>query len=349
MRAEELLERNSLFSLSEKEKKAFFDKELSLLTDFHRTHCPEYANILDALGYEGDNDNVPYLPVSLFRKIRLESAPGGMTLTSSGTTGSEKTRVSIDAETSMLQQQVLARSGMDFLGRERRNMLILDSSEVFYKRGEMSARTAAIRGFSLFSRKRTFALNEDMSPDIEKINDFFRENEGRDIFLFGLTYLVWDSFYMALKKAGIRPDLSKATIIHGGGWKKLSGLNIRTDRFERELKEYFKSPEIVEYYGMAEQTGSIFFRCSEGYFHASDFSDITARDEKTLEKLEPGKEGLLHVSSLVPRSYPGHVILTEDRGRIIGRDGCRCGRCGAYFTVTGRVENSELRGCSNVL
>ena len=51
--------------------------------------------------------------------------------------------------------------------------------------------------------------------------------------------------------------------------------------------------------------------------------------------------------SVLPTSYPGHNLLTEDLGRMIGLDKCKCGRKGKYFEVMGRVKNTELRGCSD--
>ena len=47
-------------------------------------------------------------------------------------------------------------------------------------------------------------------------------------------------------------------------------------------------------------------------------------------------------------SYPGHSILTEDLGKILGVDNCPCGRLGKYFSISGRIKHSELRGCSDV-
>ena len=47
------------------------------------------------------------------------------------------------------------------------------------------------------------------------------------------------------------------------------------------------------------------------------------------------------------RSYPGNSILTEDLGTIHGIDDCECGRKGKYFTISGRIPKTELRGCSD--
>ena len=98
---------------------------------------------------------------------------------------------------------------------------------------------------------------------------------------------------------------------------------------------------------MIEQTGSVFLECSEGYFHSSIYSDIFIRDQN-LEVLPNYKTGLIQTMSLIPLSYPGHNILTEDQGYIVGNDDCKCGKLGKYFVLTNRVKNTEMRGCSDV-
>ena len=77
-----------------------------------------------------------------------------------------------------------------------------------------------------------------------------------------------------------------------------------------------------------------------------NLSDIIIRDEK-LEVLPYGKTGIIQMMSILPWSYPGHNILTEDLGIIHGEDDCNCGRYGKYFSIVGRMPNSEIRGCSD--
>jgi hypothetical protein len=98
---------------------------------------------------------------------------------------------------------------------------------------------------------------------------------------------------------------------------------------------------------MVEQTGSIFVECSEHYLHASNFSNIIIRDAFDFSALPFKQIGLVEVISIVTLSYPGQVILTEDLGRILGEDDCRCGMHGRYFEILGRIENAEIRGCSD--
>ena len=67
-----------------------------------------------------------------------------------------------------------------------------------------------------------------------------------------------------------------------------------------------------------------------------------------LEKQELAKPGFIQSFSVLPSSYPGHSLLTEDIGISYGIDDCSCGKKGRYFKVLGRLKKSELRGCSDV-
>ena len=118
------------------------------------------------------------------------------------------------------------------------------------------------------------------------------------------------------------------------------------EEFKARLKNACSLERVYDYYGMAEQTGSIFMECEHGHLHASDYSGIIIR-RSDFSVCDIGEKGLIQVLSVLPRSYPGHSLLTEDEGGVLGVDDCPCGRKGAYFSVIGRIKNAELRGCSD--
>ena len=98
---------------------------------------------------------------------------------------------------------------------------------------------------------------------------------------------------------------------------------------------------------MVEQTGCIYLECAEGHLHASTYSDIIVRRPLDFSPAGFGERGIIEVVSLLPESYPGHALLTEDEGVLIGEDDCPCGCKGKYFKVLGRLKEAELRGCSD--
>ena len=78
----------------------------------------------------------------------------------------------------------------------------------------------------------------------------------------------------------------------------------------------------------------------------SIYSEILIRD-KHFNIARNNNTGLIQLFSLLPISYPGHSILTEDIGEIVDDDNCECSSQGTRFLVHGRAKQSEIRGCSD--
>ncbi|MEI7664280.1 MAG: acyl-protein synthetase, partial [Bacteroidota bacterium] len=225
--------------------------------------------------------------------------------------------------------------------------IIIDSESAVGNRTLLSASAAAVSGFSVFGSKRIFALNEQMELNTELLESFIGQHENERILMFGFTFNVYRHFYKELVRAGFKPDLSNAVLVHGGGWKKMENESVSSREFNKMLNEACGIRRVYNYYGMAEQTGSVFMECEYGHFHASVYSDIIIRRPLDFSPADVGEEGIIQVLSILPKSYPGHSLLTEDKGILLGEDDCDCGRLGKHFTVTGRLEHAEIRGCSD--
>ena len=344
------------YSLSKEEKHKLLNERLQELTRKHYAQCEEYHRMMAATGLDVNNlpdyEKIPFLPVRLFKEFELRSCRKEdvvKTMTSSGTTGQQVSRIYLDRETSSAQQKCLAKIVTHFLGSQRVPMLILDSSAILKDRNMFSARGAGILGFSIFGSKRQYALDENMELDVEGMKTFLEAHKGETIFLFGFTFMVWQHFYKKLLETGYRPDLSKGVLIHGGGWKKLVNEKVSPEEYKRCLNDVCGIlPENVhDYYGMVEQTGCIYMECKCGHLHASAFSDVLIRRPFDFSLADKGEKGLIEVVSVLPGSYPGHILMTEDEGVILGEDDCPCGLKGKYFKIEGRIKNAEIRGCSD--
>ena len=271
-------------------------------------------------------------------------------MTSSGTSGQKVSQIFVDRKTAGNQQKTLVKLVSSFTGSSRMPMLILDSPSVIKDRTLFSARGAGILGFSIFGKDRLYGLDENMHLDIQAVENFLKKYQGKRIFLFGFTFMIWQHFYkelLALERQGIHLELSNGVLIHGGGWKRLEKEAVAQEEFRDALKQVCGLREIYDYYGMVEQTGCIYMQCEYGHYHASIFSDVIVRNPMDFTVCKTGEKGIIQVVSAIPESYPGHSLLTEDEGMILGEDNCPCGRKGKYFSVTGRIKNAEIRGCSD--
>lgn len=342
------------FGLNHRQKEEIFTQRLGDLTRRHYDHCPVYRRILDGLGFNPTKAHspadLPFLPVSLFKDIDLISVKPEeivTTITSSGTSGQTVSKIYLDKNTAANQQKTLVKIFSAFTGKSRWPMLIIDCPSVLKDRNTFSARGAGLRGFSIFGTDRTYALDDQMNLNLKNIDTFLQKHQGHDILMFGFTFMVWRYFYQELLRNERRIDLSNGLLIHGGGWKTLVEGAVSPKQFKKALKDLTGLEHVYDYYGMAEQTGSLYFECEHGYLHASTFSDVIVRNYQNFDPCDFGRPGVIQVLSLLPESYPGHSLLTEDEGVIWGEDDCACGRMGKYFQIKGRIKSAELRGCSD--
>ena len=342
------------YSLLKKDKEQLLTKRLRELTIIHYQKSKEYRGMLDAIGMNINKIQsyyeIPFLPVSLFKELHLLSIDKSeifKVMTSSGTTGQAVSKIYLDRTTASNQQKTLTKIVSSFTGSARMPMLIIDSPSVVKNRDMFSARGAGILGFSIFGTDKTYALDDEMNIDFDSLESFLERHNGQKILIFGFTFMIWQYFYKELLKTNRKIDLSKSILIHGGGWKKLIAEAVSQNHFKQCLQDICGLSDIHDYYGLVEQTGSIYMECECGHLHASIFSDIITRRHLDLSPCNIGETGIIQVVSMLPESYPGHSLLTEDEGVILGEDDCPCGRKGKYFRVNGRLKNAELRGCSD--
>lgn len=338
------------YSLDAGRKTPLFERAIGDLTRHHAAQCPEYARMLAALGFDPEHDHaledVPFLPARLFKQLDLRSVPEAevhRVMTSSGT-GGQPSRIVLDAPTARLQTQVLTRIVSEFLGTARLPMLVIDAPSTIRDRTRFNARAAGVMGFSQFGRKLSYALTDELKLDRAGVEAFLEQYGDQPFFLFGFTFLVFQHLLEA--QGGPVRGLDNGVLIHGGGWKKLAERAVTNAAFKARLRAETGLARVHNYYGLVEQTGSIFMECEAGRLHASVFSDVRVRDT-AFAPLGAGERGLIELFSLLPGSYPGHVLLTEDEGEILGEDDCPCGRLGRTFAVHGRVAHAETRGCSD--
>lgn len=347
----------SPYSMDKMEKEGLLTERLVGLTKYHQENCPEYCRMLDAIGFDparvSSYKDLPFLPVRLFKELELKSISSDAVvkvMTSSGTTGQAVSKIFLDKITSSNQQKTMVKIVSEFTGSGRMPMIIIDCPSVVKNRAMFSARGAGILGFSIFGSKKIYALDDDMKLDISGVQEFLEKFKGQRILMFGFTFMIWQHFYkelLRLKAEGINFDLSNAVLIHGGGWKKLLSEAVSHDEFHSRFKDVCGLKHIYDYYGMIEQTGCIYMECEYGHLHASIFSDVITRRALDFSECKIGEPGIIQVVSTIPESYPGHSLLTEDEGVILGEDDCPCGRKGKYFKINGRLKNAEIRGCSD--
>lgn len=342
------------------------EKEAILLPVFQdvctemKEKCPEYKRFLERLGKPVDSwlalHEIPPVPVTMFKTFELsaiEESEVVRVLLSSATTGASPSRIFLDKTTAFRQAKALVYILKEHIGGERRPYLVLDALEEAGSGESIKARGAAIRGISSFASSTTYAMklqsSGELKPDFNVINAFFEKHGEGPVVIFGFTFIVWTRFLQPAKEKGLEFSAPKAFLLHSGGWKKLASQAVSKEIFNQAATDVIGCPResVLDFYGMVEQVGTAFVDCSAGNKHAPDFSEVIIRAPYTMNPVTINEEGIIEVMSILPTSYPGQALITEDQGIVVGVDDCPCGRKGRYFRFTKRVERTETRGCGD--
>jgi len=302
--------------------------------------------------------DLPFLPVGILKANPplsfVDRDEIKRVLTSSATTSQVPSRVVLDSSTARRMTKGIVSIVRDFIGPARRPYLVVDTPGFLGGGGELGARGAAIQGLQPFANGTAHCLlaNEqgELRLDLDRLKDFAQKHQDTELLVYGFTYVLWNHLVKPLTEHGMCLNLPKAQILHSGGWKRLQEQAVEKSVFNEQLARIFgcSADRIIDFYGMVESVGVIYPDCSAGNKHGPVFGDVIVRNPLTLEPVAAGEHGIVQVCSVLPTSFPGHLLLTEDMAHVLSYDGCSCGRRGISFRFAGRVPKAELRGCGNL-
>jgi len=345
------------FSLGKEEKDRLFLSAMKESLIFHYENCEPYREFCSKRGFNPHNDfslpDVPFLPVQLFKDMKLISVPEGDILRnvhSSSTASGRPSSVYLDKLSMKRQTRALTSIMESFLGKERRDFIFLDSPETIKSgAGELSSRATVMRSLLPFSKHAFYILDNNLELDKESLTNALK-TVSKSACFFGFTFIL----YQFIKNthtivSNLFTSLGDSIILHSGGWKKLENMKIEKPEFNKAVAQFFKTTptNVIDLYGMVEHLGILYPDCEYGYKHVPAFSDIIIRSVTDLKPVESGTSGFIQLLSPIPHSYPGVSIISDDIGRIIMDDGCRCGRRGKAFLFESRAEKAEPRGCGD--
>jgi phenylacetate-coenzyme A ligase PaaK-like adenylate-forming protein len=316
---------------------------LKELLELQRENCQEYRLFLQGISFNREVESIydlPFLPARIFKNRRLSSINEEdifRVLHSSGTTGSQS-QIVLDAQSAEMQSRILSKTIQTGVGLGRSPMLIADFKEITR---QSSARSAGVLGMMNLGRKHLFSIDQDFNFQLDAMREWLEEFGDSPFLIFGFTFMVWEYLYKHCLENDL--NLENGVLIHSGGWKQMIENSVDNRTFKLRLSEDLGLTRVYNFYGMVEQIGSIYLE-DEGLdpgLRIPSFCEVIIRDPKTFDPLPDGEVGLIQVISLLPISYPGFSVLTEDLGfRIAGVDDRK-------MQIIGRIPRSEVRGCSD--
>lgn len=270
---------------------------------------------------------IPFLPISLFKTHEVltgaRAADVPLVFESSGTTGMQNSRHFVkDPE---LYKASFLQTFRQFYG-EPGDYVFLCLLPSYLERNNSSLVYMAAELIRLSRQPESgFYLNEwtQLAGNLKAFS-----TSGRKVMLLGVTFALLDF-------ADQYPmDLSAITVMETGGMKGRREEWTR-DQVHDFLKKQWQLPAVHSEYGMTELLSQAYSK-GAGLFECPSVMRVLVRDENDPFDLKLRGNGCINVIDLA-NVHSCAFIATDDIARI-GADGS--------FAVTGRLDNSALRGCS---
>ena len=277
-------------------------------------------------------EQIPFLPIGFFKSKEITSTVfDPMTVfESSGTTGSVKSKHFVK-DTSLYEESFLKAFKL-FYG-DIASYCIIGLLPSYLERKNSSL----VWMLNYLIKKTGHDQSGFYLYEHEQLKTLILQNEkaGQQTLLIGVTYALLDFFEKNPMK------LQYTTIMETGGMKGRREELTRTAIHE-QLMEYTGVAEVHSEYGMTELLSQAYSK-KEGVFQCPPWMKVLLRSEDdpfeihSAEKIDsPFVNGVINVIDLA-NLYSCSFIATDDMGKLYN-DGS--------FEVLGRLDNSELRGCS---
>ena len=295
-----------------------------------------YQSYVNALGIKPQLidkiEKIPFLPVSFFKtdKIKTGKFNAAEILESSGTTQTVNSHhhvkdISIYAESFT--------GGFETFYGKVNDWCILGLLPSYLERGNSSL----VYMVDNLIKKTTHPQSGFYLHDLGRLKEtlVLLEKAKQETLLIGVTYALLDfaeKFPM---------ELLHTTIMETGGMK---GRRKELTRMEvhEQLKKAFNEHEIHSEYGMTELLSQAYSK-KEGRFHCPEWMKVMIRDdEDPLSVLMPRFQTVASVTGAIniidlANVYSCSFIATDDIGKLHPDNS---------FEVLGRMDGSDLRGCS---
>jgi Acyl-protein synthetase, LuxE len=296
---------------------------------FQYAQNPLYRDFADSLGVRPGSvdriEDIPFLPVGFFKthEVRTGAWDPEVVFRSSGTTGMVTSRHLVrDAG---LYRQSFLRGFEHFYGRIDDWCIVgllpaylerSDSSLVYMVNELIASSGHPDSGFYLHEYEALYGLLRRL------------EAAGQKTLLIGVTFGLLDF--------AERYSLSlKHTVVMETGGMKGRRREITREELHAVLRERLGVKVVHAEYGMTELLSQA-YSAGEGVFRCPDWMQVLVRSEDDPLEVRAGGEGLINVIDLA-NIWSCAFIATEDVG-VVRSDG--------GFSVAGRIDHSDIRGCS---
>lgn len=318
---------NRLFSLQNEKD---FQQIALRVFSYQFEHNPVYRAFCTALRRTPETvtqpDRIPFLPIQFFktRQVQAGRFSPAVVFSSSGTTGSQTSRHFV--KDAALYEESFRQCFERFYGPVK-NLCVLGLLPSYLERSGSSL----VYMVDNLIRQSRHPLSGFYLYDHAKLRQTLQilEAAGQRTVLFGVSYALLDF-------AETSPVPLRHTVVIETGGMKGRRKELTKDELYDTLKSAFSLDEIHSEYGMTELLSQAY--AVNGLYQTPPWMKVVVRDETDPLSLAH-RTGAINVVDLA-NVYSCSFVATDDRGRL-HPDG--------RFEVLGRLDNSDIRGCSQLI
>ncbi len=173
--------------------------------------------------------------------------------------------------------------------------------------------------------------------------DLLKELKGEKVLLFGVSFALLDFLDNQFDLSSLQ--INDFTIIETGGMKGRKE-EMTKDELLKILQKGFKTERIFSEYSMTELLSQAYSLGNNIYETPNWMRVLIRNTEDPLSYMEQGRTGAINIIDLANR-HSCSFIATQDLGRIeTAQHNSSSQLLSPRFQVLGRIDHSDIRGCS---
>lgn len=292
-----------------------------------------YRRFVDYLNIKPDHvdqlSKIPFLPIEMFKNHRVldKNAATDLFFQSSGTTQMNLSKHFI--ANPQLYEESIYKSFEQFIGKpedfiflgllpsylERQNSSLIYMVDYLMKRSGKPE-----NGYFLYNHEDLFTL--------------LNELQNKKVILFGVSFALLDFLDFCDSSSKTLQFSDSLTVIETGGMKGRKE-EMTKDELLNILQEGFKTDKIYSEYSMTELLSQA-YSLGNNEYQCPNWMRIMIRNaEDPFNYEKEGRTGAINIIDLA-NVHSCAFIATQDLGKIVGNK----------FQVLGRIDHSDIRGCS---
>ena len=282
-------------------------------------------------------EKIPFLPIEMFKnhKILDKNKAADLYFQSSGTTLQNLSKNYIADEN--LYQESIFKSFEQFIGKVEGFVFLgllpsylekKNSSLIYMVDFLMKKSAKAENDYFLYNHQDLFDLLKKLS------------HENKKVILFGVSFALLDFLDFAETNHQIITSSDQLVIIETGGMKGRKE-EITKDELLKILQIGFKTDKIYSEYSMTELLSQAYSLGNNTYDCPPWMRVLVRNVEDPFSYEIAGKTGALNIIDLA-NHHTCSFIATQDLGKLIENNS----QNNLQFQVLGRIDHSDIRGCS---